>query len=173
MADTPIQAPTDPIDPTSSDTAKANILASSTAKVDALNADELFRFNQSVDNWHINMLSGQPMSEDRRKPPVPPMKWELAPPDKDGYVWPQQGNTPIAAVPDAVFYHGITVAEQRGALTPGVTDIGHLTGNAGVYSAGPNDTQPVGFKITIPTDPPMTLVKHAWGPFGYIYEQMA
>ncbi len=136
------------------------------------NSQRKARYLTAYASYVTNMSSGQPIPPQRRIAPVPEMAQLISQPDAKGFVHAVESTTPIVPQQPDVFYHGITVAEQRAALAPNVTDIGHETGNKGVFSAGPNDTQPVGFKITIPTDPPITLVKHAWGPFGYIYEQV-
>ncbi len=136
------------------------------------NSQRKARYLSRYASYLTNMASGQPIPPERRVAPVPEMAQLVSDPDKNGFVHAVESKTPITTQLPDVFYHGITIAEVRAALAPNVTDIGHATGNPGVFSAGPNDTQPVGFRITIPTEPPITLVKHAWGPFGYIYEQV-
>ncbi len=159
---------------TSPDEAKASVLAGSIQTVARLNADLLTRYNNAVVNYNVNMASGEVIPEDRRQPPVPPMAWELAPANADGYVFYQVGNTPIAAQAPAAYYAGIGIDAEKAARPANVTDIGHATGNPGIFSVGPNDTQPTGFQVTIPgTNPPVVLIKHAYGPFGYFYEQIS
>ncbi len=152
--------------------AKASIRAGSLMNIEALNAALKIKFDTDVNNWHLNMLSGQPIPEDRRKPPVPPMKWELGKPDRDGYEWPVQGNTPIAPVPEAVFYHGITRAQQVAELQADVTDIG-IEFADGEFQSGPLDTRPTGYrvKLTKPDGTVITLQKMRT-PFGARYEQV-
>lgn len=137
------------------------------------NSQRRARYFSKYASYVTNMGSGQPIPEDRRVAPVPEMAQGISDPDKDGFVRAVETATPIVPQQPDVFYHGITIAEQNAAKAPGVTDIGHATGNAGVWSVGPNDTQKVGFQVTVPTTPPITLEKRAWGPFGYFYEKVA
>lgn len=153
---------------------KASLRAGSLIEISSLNAALKYKFYTDVTNWHINMMSGQSLPPERQLPPVPPMAWELAPPDKDGYEFPQIGTTPIAPVPEAVFYHGITIAQQNAAKPPNVFELGHATGNPGWWSVGFDDTMQIGFKKSFPgPDGNMITVQKVGFPFGNKYEQIA
>ena len=93
--------PTDGFD-TSLSASQANILATSKAQRDDLNAKLTKGYAATYAKYALNMHSGNPIPDDQRQPPKPPMAWELAPPDKDGYVWIQQGTTPVCPAGPAI-----------------------------------------------------------------------
>ncbi len=82
-------------DQTSNTSVQAHILASSTYQVARLNKDLIYKYQGAYSDYVTNMRSGANIPDDQRQPPKPPMAWELAPPDVDGYVWYQIGNTPV------------------------------------------------------------------------------
>ena len=84
-------------DLTSLSAAQGNILASSTAMVNRLNEDLITRYHMAYTDYVANMQSGENIPADRRVPPKPPMAWELAPANADGFVFYQVGNTPVCA----------------------------------------------------------------------------
>jgi hypothetical protein len=125
--------------------AQQSILASSTARVAHLNASLQIIYDGAVRDYNLNMGSG--VSKIAPQVPVAPFKWELAPPDKDGYVWYQQSTERITStIPLAtVNLGGLTVPVRDSSHI----DVGKQIGNTKWYSVGPLDGTPSGF-ITPP-----------------------
>lgn len=109
--------PTDGFD-TSLTGAQANILATSTAQRDSLNAKLVAGYGVTYANYALNMHSGNPIPDDQRQPPMPPFAWELAPPDQDGFVWIQRSTTTrvcpqgAAITPNSDFHPPVPVANH-------------------------------------------------------------
>jgi hypothetical protein len=96
--------PTMVLGETSLATAQENVRANSAGMVSRLNADLAARYNQAYADYVTNMQSGGFVPEERRTPPKPPMGWELAPANEDGFVFYQIGTTPVCAQGSAVGY---------------------------------------------------------------------
>jgi hypothetical protein len=137
---------TDPftIDPASIsvDAARANILRSSTIMVASLNADLKNRYLSAFNDWCISVNAGK---IDNTNPPKPPMAYELAPPDENGFVWYQiSKTTPVCDMPP-VPDSKLNVPEPPA----GTIDLGADLGG-GWYAAGPHDRVAPGTIITLP-----------------------
>lgn len=162
--------------------AQQMILQSSIVQRDQRNADLIVIFHSKWVDYASNMTSGGFVPPERRNPPAPPMGWELAPPDANGYVWIRIGSTPVCAQPLTPGYNGGMVPPPSSPNAPPpppgtepVFDLGHPDGNnTGWYSAGPDDTEPSGFKKTLPIGPGGTMitVMKIRVPFGGLYEQV-
>ena len=128
--------------PTSIEAARANILASSTQLVAALNADLKNRYLAAFNDWCISVNAGR---IDNTNPPQPPKAYELAPADENGFVWYQVSKTtPVCDEPP--------VPESKlnpPAVPDGTVDIGADLGG-GWYAAGPHDRVKPGTIITLP-----------------------
>lgn len=128
-----------PSDPTSFESAEANILASSTEMVKRLNADLTRRYMSSYADYVANMESGGVVPPERQAPPRPPNGWQLAPPTVEGFVFYEIGSTPVCPAGPVVFYAG----GPAPAKVANTIDVGKLiTGKW--YSVGPLDTFPSG-----------------------------
>src|SRR5215470_6769703 len=118
------------IDPlsTSLEVVRANILASSKVMVAALNADLKNRYLSAFNDWCISVNAGK---IDNTKPPKPPMAYELAPADENGFVWYQISKTTTVCdmppVPESKL--------NPPAVPDGTVDIGSDLGG-GWYAAG-------------------------------------
>ncbi|HTS26973.1 MAG TPA: hypothetical protein VMH81_13950 [Bryobacteraceae bacterium] len=152
---------TSPVTPLSADqttlaAAQANILANSQMMVSKLNADLIAKYNQAYADYVTNMQSGENVPADRRNPPVPPMAWELAPPDPNGFVFYEIGHTPVCAQGAAV---GCNYDNPQPNTQPNVIMIGGpIPGAPKWYQALKGDTFPSGM-----TTPPQ--------PDGHTYEK--
>jgi len=145
------------VDLTSLSAAQANILASSTAQVQRLNADLITRYLSAFADFVTNMESGGFVPEDRRVPPKPPNAWELAPPNADGFVFYQIGSTPVCPMPALPYY---AAGNAQPNTQPNVIMLGvAIPGGGGKwYQALKGDTFPSGM-----TTPPQ--------PDGHTYEK--
>jgi hypothetical protein len=151
-------SPTTPsADLTTLEAAQANILASSTELVKRLNADLKTRYLSGFADYVANMTSGGFVPEDRRTPPKPPNAWELAPPDKDGFVWYQIGTTPVCDMPPVPTYNA---GNPQPNTVPNMILIGKQNGNTKWYTALKGDTFPSGM-----TTPPQAD-GHTYEKFG-------
>ncbi len=136
------------------------------------NSQRKARYLTKYASYVSNMASGQPIPESRRVAPVPEMAQTLSAPDVQGYIRAVESNIPVVPQQQDVFYHGITIAEQNAAKAPDVTDIGKQFA-PGWFQAGPNDTRPGGFKVTIPgPDGNMITLQKLTTPWGNKYEQV-
>ena len=138
---------------TSLESARANILASSTEQVQRLNDDLRVRFDSAMTDFNLNMASGQ--SGVNSTPPKAPFAYELAPPNEDGFVFYQISKTTriVGTVTPATFNAGAPQPPKP----KNVIDIG--TNFFGKWwSVGPMDTFPCGM-----TTPPQAD--------GHIYEK--
>lgn len=132
-------------DPTSIESARANILASSTAQVARLNATRKSIYLSKFHDWQLNVESGR---IDNTNPPQPPVAWELAPPDENGFVFYQESaNTPVCDMPPLPGNFTKPIARRGDESKPPVVDIGGPNG-FGNFLVGPNDTMPFGAMVT-------------------------
>ncbi len=132
--------------------AQANILATSTDRVAFLNAQLKAQYTQAVENWNVNASSGQQNLQG--KPPVAPHAYELAPPDSDGFVWPQISATTLITSDVEVVMPNVAPVP-----VPNTIVVGNAIGG-GWFSAGQGDTFPSGS-----TTPPMTTSQGVNGTF--------
>ncbi|HLK63671.1 MAG TPA: hypothetical protein VKU19_09535 [Bryobacteraceae bacterium] len=139
---------------TSLQAAQANVLANSKAMVAKLNADLITIYHSAYADYVTNMQSGQNVPAERRNPPVPPMAWEVAPPNSDGFQFYQIGTTPVCPEGPAVpcNYDNPQPNSQPNVIMIGVL----ITGKW--YQALKGDTFPSGM-----TTPPQ--------PDGHTYEK--
>ena len=151
--------------------AQQSILASSKAEVARRNGDAIFLYHGKYSDYVANMQSGEDVPADRRIPPTPPMAWELAPADANGYIWPQVGTTPVCPAGPAVpcNFDNQPTGHNAPAGAPVVFSIG-VSATPGWYSA-PGDNEPAGFQKTLPgpNGSMMTVVKVVT-PWGGLYE---
>jgi hypothetical protein len=108
-------------------------------------------------DYVANMQTGENIPADRRVPPKPPMAWELAPPNADGFVFYQVGTTPVCDPGPAVTcnYDNPQPNTQPNVIMLG----GPIPGGGGKwYQALKGDTFPSGM-----TTPPQ--------PDGHTYEK--
>jgi hypothetical protein len=133
------------LDPTSTEGAKAAVLAGSISQVAFLNLDRVTRCDGAIRNFNLNMASGQ--AGVNSTPPVAPFAWELAPPNQDGFVFYQISTVKklVCNVPISTFNAGAPQAPKP----PNVIDVGPAIFGKW-HSVGPNDTFPPGM-----TTPPM------------------
>jgi len=142
-------------DLTSLSAAQANVLANSQYMVGKLNADLAAHYHSAYDDYVLNMQSGQNVPPERRHAPKPPLGWELAPPDADGFVFYQIGKTPVTAQgPDV----GANFDNPQPNTQPNMILIGAQNGNSKWFTALKGDTFPSGM-----TTPPQ--------PDGHTYEK--
>lgn len=141
---------------TSESAAQANVLASSKANVERLNKDLIFRYNRAYADYVTNMRSGNHIPDEQRQPPKPPMAWELAPPDAEGYVWYQQSaTTPVCpagplVTPNSDYAMPLPIAHHIGMNWNSRPD-GPAKGS--FVTATKDDGMPGGF-VTPPTSDP-------------------
>src|SRR4051794_9772317 len=119
-------------DDTSLAAAQRNILANSTEMVKRLNADLKYRYDQAYADYVTNMQSGGFVPEERRTPPKPPMGWELAPADENGFVFYQIGTTPVSNPGAAVNYQAANPVPNT---VPNMIMIGSRNGNSKWFTA--------------------------------------
>jgi len=143
-------------DPTSLSAAQANILASSTAQVQRLNADLITRYHSAFDDYTLNMTSGGFVPVDRRVPPKPPNAWELAPANADGFVFYQIGTTPVCDQPPTPNYNA---DNPQPNTVPNMIMLGNRI-NGKWFQALKGDTFPNG-----QTTPPITSADGVAGTF--------
>jgi hypothetical protein len=154
-------------DATASENVKALELAGSKMAVDRLNADLKARYLSLFSDYSKNMDTGRistnPDSPVYQAPPKPPMAFELAPEDENGYVWYQIGKTPVCDMPPLPEDHSLTQGQINAAKPANTIDIGqHLQGNW--YSLGKHDTFTVGETTPPIQDPDGTF--HQYEKFG-------
>lgn len=130
--------------------AQAIILESSKATVDRLNEDLKNRYYMLFNDYVTNMTSGNYVPPENRIPPTPPMAWELAPADKDGFVFYQIGHNPVVPTPAPPPYNG---GIQPPNKTPGVILMGpENPANPKWRTALPGDTWPSGQETPVQGD---------------------
>jgi hypothetical protein len=142
-------------DPDSLSAAQANILASSEENVRRLNVDLVKRYLALFADYVANMTSGGFVPPERQIPPSPPMAWQLAAPDADGFVWYEVGSTPACPQPPTPAYNH---DNPQPNTVPNMIMIGGQNGNTAWYTALKGDTFPSGM-----TTPPQ--------PDGHTYEK--
>ena len=144
-------------DDTTLQAAQRNILVNSTEMVRRLNADLVARYQSAYADYLTNMQSGQNVPPERRHAPTPPFAWELAPPDRDGFVFYQVGNKSVvnpSDYPDTYFAGG----NPQPNSTPNMIMIGGQTPGTKWFTALKGDTFPSGM-----VTPPQ--------PDGHVYEK--
>jgi hypothetical protein len=158
MSTSPVLSPALSAADTSLTAAQANILADSQAMVASLNAKLIALYHSAYVDYVANMQSGENVPANRRTPPAPPMAWELAPADANGFVFYQIGTTPVCAAGAQVTCNFDNPAPS--AKPAGVIDVGHLISGKW-FSVGQADTFPVGM-----TTPPTTSEDGTSGTFA-------
>lgn len=127
--------------------------------VDFLNKGLIARYNSAYADYVTNMQSGQNVPPERRHAPVPPMGWELAQPNQDGFVFYQIGTTPVCPQkPD------VTANFDNPQPTKDPTHIhvgSAIPGGGGMwFSVGGGDGTPNGFHT-----PPLSSDDGVFGVF--------
>lgn len=136
---------------------RINSIATAQSIVANLNQNLIYNYNLVYQAWATMMGDGATLTPDRQVPPVPPMAWELTPPDVNGLVFYQQGNTPVCPQGAAVPY---AAGNAQPNTLPNVIMIGGQNGNTKWYSALKGDTFPNG--MVTPPQPD----GHAYEKFG-------
>lgn len=138
--------PTDGTD-TSTIGSQANIAASSEANAVHMNANHQILYDTAVENYNLNMGSGQKHNPPL-VPPVAPAKWVLLPPGVDGYRWYGPSDTEVLT-PTPPLKLATTDLGSLPSLTPSnaprnmFMGIGHSAGGQW-YDANFGDTIPGG-----------------------------
>jgi hypothetical protein len=125
-----------PIDPwaTSLAAAQANVLASSRAQVDLLNANLTTIYLAKFNDWKISVDAGK---IDNSEPPHPPQAYTLKT-TAEGFAFPERGSEPVCAMP------AIPQDRSKPEVQPSTI------GNDRVRNVPPGDHFPVGFELTAP-----------------------
>jgi hypothetical protein len=147
------------VDPTSIEGAQAAVLAGSIAQVAFLNADRVTRCDGAIDNFNLNNQSGQ--DNVNKVPPLAPFKWELAPPNQDGFVFYQLSTTQRVTCTHVLnlfnAFDASKVVKPANFIDVGV----EMVSMPGWFVVGQNDTFPSG--QTTPPMPPDGRRYLKWG----------
>ena len=133
-------------DPTSLASVLAAIAASSQAYVDYMNARLTAQYQQAYANWLISEQNHPTLAGD---PPVVPTGYALAPPDKDGWIWPIATDTPVCAA----IVPPVDAPLVANAIEVGARLEGYGGARGAFYAVGLRDTWPPN-KKTPPTECP-------------------
>ena len=149
---TPIQqlVADNPPNPTSPETAKANVLAASIENVRVRNLNDQAHYDGAVRDYNANLATGQ-KHDASYLPPIAPLKWQLADVDAEGYTFYQQGPEHLVPTPP------LTISTvDLGNLTVAPRDPNHIAvGNrieGAWFQVGSGDGTPNGFQT-----PPNTV----------------
>ena len=137
-------------DATSLSFAQATILASSTETVRRLNEHLKTSYYQKFQDYVTNMTSGGYVPPEQRVVPMPPMAWELAPADENGFVFYQVGKTQVVPTPFPPPYNGGNPQPNK---APGVIVMGPpQVNNPMWHTALSGDTWPSGMETGVQSD---------------------
>ena len=158
----PVVDPSDPGYP-SAGNAAANQNAQAQRFADQMNNANIAAYSGAMAGYNYNVNAGRTPAS---VPPVP-LAWIV----KDGgIVLSDQPACPEIPVAHPVqLQSGLAGGGIVGSKS-GITDIGAARGNLG-FNCGPQDTQPLGFQVSLPDG--HVYQKQAWGPFGFFYERVS